>query len=170
MTPHVVLVGAPGAGKSTVGRLLAEQLALPFHDIDDAIEAEAGMPVSQIFITQGEPHFRELERDEVARCLAHETGVVALGGGAVLDADTRTLLAGRLVVWLQVGLSDALSRVGMNQARPLLLGNVRGTLMRMLEKRTPLYEQVAAVTVPTDGRDPQAVVDDILAALPEPTS
>jgi shikimate kinase len=168
VTPRVVLVGAPGAGKSTVGPLLAERLALPFHDIDDAIEAEAGMPVSQIFITQGEPHFRELERDEVARSLEHDNGVVALGGGAVLDAGTRTLLTGRPVVWLQVGLSDALSRVGMNQARPLLLGNVRGTLVRLLEERTPLYEQVAAVTVPTDGRDPQAVVDDIVAALPEP--
>jgi shikimate kinase len=170
VTPRVVLVGAPGAGKSTVGPLLADRLALTFYDIDEAIEAEAGMPVSQIFITQGEPHFRELERVAVARSLEHESGVVALGGGAVMDAGTRTLLAGRVVVWLQVGLSDALSRVGMNQARPLLLGNVRGTLMRMLEARAPLYEQVATITVPTDGRDPQAVVDDIAAALPEPSS
>ena len=169
MTPRVVLVGAPGAGKSTVGRLLAQRLALPFQDIDDAIEAEAGMPVSQIFITQGEAHFRELERAQVARSLAHESGVVALGGGAVLDAGSRTLLAGLPVVWLQVGLADALSRVGMNQARPLLLGNVRGTLLRMLQERAPLYEQVAALTVPTDGRDPNEVVDDIIAAFPEPT-
>ena len=169
MTPRVVLVGAPGAGKSTVGRLLAQRLALPFQDIDDAIEAEAGMPVSQIFITQGEAHFRELERAQVARSLAHESGVVALGGGAVLDAGSRTLLAGLPVVWLQVGLADALSRVGMNQARPLLLGNVRGTLLRMLQERAPLYEQVAAVTVPTDGRDPSDVVDVIVAAFPEPT-
>lgn len=166
MAPRVVLVGAPGAGKSTAGALLAERLRCAFHDTDSGVEAETGMPVSQIFITQGEAHFRELERAEVARALADEGGVVALGGGAIMDAGTRTLLRGLPVVWLEVGLSDALRRVGMNQARPLLLGNVRGTMLRMLQERTPLYDEVASVRIATDGRDPADIVGDITAQLP----
>lgn len=165
MPPRVVLVGAPGAGKSTVGSLLAERLGVALHDTDAAVEAAAGMSVSQVFVTQGEQHFRDLERAAVAEALAHQDGVVSLGGGAVMDAGTRELLAGVPTVWLQVGLSAALARVGMNQARPLLLGNVRGRLRTMLEARAPLYAEVADVTVATDDRTPAEVADEVLAAL-----
>ena len=165
MTPRVVLVGAPGAGKTTVGRLVAERLGVDFLDTDAVVEATAGMSVSHIFVTQGEPHFRDLERAAVADALATHSGVVALGGGAVLDAGTRELLRTVPTVWLQVGLAAALARVGMNQARPLLLGNVRGQLLALLEARAPLYAEVASATVRTDDRDPEAVATDVVAAL-----
>lgn len=165
MPPRVVLVGPPGAGKSTVGSILAERLGVAFHDTDDAVEAAAGMSVSQVFVTQGEAHFRDLERAAVADALATQEGVVSLGGGAVMDAGTRALLVDVPTVWLQVGLSAALHRVGMNQARPLLLGNVRGQLHAMLERRAPLYAEVADLTVATDDRTPAEVADEVLAAL-----
>lgn len=165
MPPRLVLVGAPGAGKSTVGQLLAERLGVSCHDTDEAVEAAAGMSVSHIFVTQGEERFRDLERAAVAAALSEQDGVVSLGGGAVMDAGTRALLAGVPTAWLQVGLSAALHRVGMNQARPLLLGNVRAQLRTMLERRAPLYAEVASVTVATDDRTPAEVADEILTAL-----
>lgn len=163
--PIAVLVGAPGSGKTTVGRCVAEELGVTFHDTDQAIEAAAGKSVADIFITDGEPEFRRLERLAVASALNEQTGVVALGGGAILDPKTRQLLAGHAVVWLQVGAADATRRVGMTGARPLLLGNVRGMLVTMLDERTPLYAQVATHTVPTDGRDVAQVCADVVAAL-----
>lgn len=165
MPPRVVLVGAPGAGKSTVGALLAERLGVGYHDTDQAVEDAAGMSVSHIFVTQGEAHFRELERDAVAAALVERDGVVALGGGAVMDPGTRALLADVPTAWLQVGLPAALARVGMNQARPLLLGNVRGQLRTLLQQREPLYAEVATITVATDDRTPAEVADEILTAL-----
>ena len=165
MAPRVVLVGAPGAGKSTVGRILAGRLGVEFHDTDAGIEAAEGSTVSDIFINKGEAYFRSLERTQVATMVAEHDGVVALGGGAVLDPDTREILKGAPTIWLRVGLGDALSRVGMNQARPLLLGNVRGTLLRMLEERSPLYAEVATAAVDTDGISAPDVADAVLLAL-----
>jgi shikimate kinase len=165
MPAQLVLVGAPGAGKTTVGRLVAERLGLPFTDTDEVVEQVAGMPVSQIFVSQGEAHFRELERTAVAESVTAGTGVVALGGGAVMDAGTRDLLTAVPTVWLRVGLAGALARVGMNQARPLLLGNVRGRLLALLEERAPLYEQVSRARVDTDGLEPAAVADAVVALV-----
>jgi shikimate kinase len=163
--PVVVLVGPPGAGKTTVGRLLAERRGIGFRDTDDDVEAEAGIPIGAIFVDHGEAGFRRLERDAVQRALAGHDGVLALGGGAVLDADTRAELAGHHVVFLDVGLADATARVGLNRDRPLLLGSPRAQLRAMLEERRPLYEAVAAATVSTDGRSPDDVVLDVEAAL-----
>lgn len=165
MPPVLVLIGSPGAGKSTVGRRVAESLGVAFTDSDALIESAAGMSVSDIFVTAGEEEFRRLEVEAVARALADEGGVVALGGGAILSADTRARLAGERVVWLKVSLSDAASRVGMNTARPLLLGNVRGTLSALLEKRNPLYEEVATDTVDTSGRSQREVVADVMTVI-----
>ncbi len=165
MTPRAVLVGAPGAGKTVVGRLLAERLGVAFTDTDAAVEASAGMPVGEIFVTQGEAHFRDLERAAVADAIAESDGVVALGGGAVLDPGTRGLLRETTTVWLEVDLGTALARVGMNRARPLLLGNVRGQLRTLLAERTPLYQEVATVRVDAAGT-PEQVVEAVLAALP----
>jgi len=163
--PRLVLVGAPGAGKSTVGRLLAERLGVGFRDTDDDVEAAAGQPIADIFIDHGEEHFRRLEVDAVRRALAEHDGVLALGGGAVIDDGSRRLLAGRAVVWLEVGLADAARRVGLARDRPVLSLNPRKQLHQLLDARRPLYAAVARCTVETDGREPDRVADDVLLAL-----
>lgn len=162
MAPIVVIVGAPGAGKSSVGRRVAQNLGVSFADSDALVEARAGKPVSDIFIEDGEDNFRELEREEIARSLTEFDGVLSLGGGAVLDDTTRTLLREHNVGWLKVDLASATQRVGMNSARPLLLGNVRGTMLTMLEQRTPLYEEVANFAVETSERPLKAVVAEVV--------
>lgn len=159
--PRVVLVGAMGAGKTTVGRRVAESLGVGFLDTDHVVEREAGKTVSEIFVDDGEAHFRALEKTAVAEALASHAGVLALGGGAVLDPDTRALLRGHRVVFLRVGLSDAAQRVGLGVSRPLLLGNVRGRIKQLLDERTPIYEEVAVHVVDTDGRAAAVVADEV---------
>jgi len=168
VTPAVVLVGAPGAGKTTVGRLLAGLLGVGFRDTDEDIEAGTGSAVTDLFIDVGEASFRELERDAVAAALTGADGVLALGGGAVADATTRAALAGHRVVYLEVTAPTAGERVGLARSRPLLLGNVRGQLRALLDARRPLYEQVATVIVDTEGRTPAEVATAVAAALGAP--
>jgi shikimate kinase len=165
VTPLVVLVGPPGAGKSTVGQLIAERRGVTFRDTDCDVEAVAGAAIGDIFVDRGEAEFRALERAAVRRALVDHDGVLALGGGAVTDADTRSVLAGHRVVFLDVGLTDAAARIGLNRDRPLLMGNLRSQLRAMLEERRGYYTEVATVTVSTDGRSPQAVAADVEAAL-----
>jgi len=163
--PAVVLIGAPGAGKSTVGALLAQRWSTGFQDTDQIIETRVGKPISEVFIDEGEPAFRALEAVVVAEALAHNQGVLALGGGAVMTASTRALLADHRVVFLDVGMAEAAARVGLGVTRPLLLGNVRGQLKALLDSRRPLYLEVATVTVGTDGLSVGAVADEIERSL-----
>jgi shikimate kinase len=163
--PVCVLVGIMGAGKSTIGGLLAERLRVPFHDVDAAIVAAAGKPISEIFIDEGEDHFRTLERQAVAAALASQEGVVALGGGAVLAEETREALVGHTVIYLSVELADAMKRVGLGQGRPLLAMNPRATLRHLLDQRRPIYEKVATHTVHTDGRTPEEIASEVLSLL-----
>lgn len=163
--PRVVLVGAPGAGKSTVGRLVAERLHVSFRDTDEDIEALFGKPVAEIFYDEGEACFRAAEVLAVAAALTEATGVLALGGGAVLAAETRAALRGHVVVQLEVGLSEAASRVGLSAGRPVLALNPRATLKHLLVERAPLYTEVSTAAVATDSRTPQEVVRDVLAVL-----
>jgi shikimate kinase len=165
MPPVVVLVGPPGAGKTTVGRLVADRLGVPFVDTDDEVVRLAGKSVPDIFVDDGEPAFRALEASAVAGALADTDGVVALGGGAVLDPETRQLLSGLRVVFLDVEVKDAAFRVGFNRDRPLLLGNPRAQWLRLMEKRRPVYSEVATLTVHTDGRTPDEVAADVVAAV-----
>lgn len=165
MTPLVVLVGPPGAGKSTVGRLVAERHKVTFRDTDEDVESETGTSIAELFIDRGEPTFRDLERSAVRRAVAEHDGVLAIGGGAVMDPDTRALLAGERVVFLDVGLSDAVARIGLNRDRPLLIGNLRAQLRTMLEQRRPWYDEVSTTTVHTDGRTPDEVAAAVEAAL-----
>jgi shikimate kinase len=165
--PKVVLVGTMGAGKTTVGRILAEQWGVGFRDSDQDVEAAEGRSVSDIFVDSGEAAFRSLERAAVAAALVEHDGVLALGGGAVLDESTRDLLAGHRVVFLRVGLSDAAQRVGLGVSRPLLLGNVRGRIKQLIDERTPVYESVAAHVVDTDGLSVHEVVEQVRAAVEE---
>ncbi|MHB1615330.1 MAG: 3-dehydroquinate synthase [Actinomycetes bacterium] len=185
MTPRqIVLIGPPGAGKTTVGRLLAERLGVAFRDTDQDVVDMAGRPVADIFVVQGEPAFRAMERRAVTEALVEHEGVLALGGGAVLDPATRAdllappdtqrapdLLApgervgdpgDRLVAFLDVGLADAAHRVGLDQPRPLLGISPRATLQRMLVERRPRYAEVASLVVDTSGRAPDEVVAEIL--------
>lgn len=163
--PRVVLVGPMGAGKSTVGRILAERWGVPVRDTDLEVERAAGKSVQDIFVDEGEAAFRALERHAVATALSEHDGVLSLGGGAVLDPDTQALLAGHTVVFLRVGLADAAKRVGLGQGRPLLLGNVRSRIKTLLEERTPIYEAVASLVVDTDGRSAAAVAGEIMDRL-----
>ena len=162
----VVLIGPPGAGKTTVGTALAARLGVTFTDTDAVIEAAAGKPVADIFITDGEPEFRRLERDAVAAALDTGAGVVGLGGGAVMDERTQKLLAGHRVVYLETGFTELARRVGLDRARPLLIGtNPRAQLKALLDERLPVYDSLAWRTVGTDGRDPEEVAAEIAAAV-----
>jgi len=154
-----------GAGKTTVGGLVAARLGVPFVDADAIIEARAGKPIPDIFVDDGEPHFRALERAAVADALASHHGVLALGGGAILAEETRAVLRGHTVVFLSVELADVMHRVGMGIGRPLLAVNPRATMRVLLEQRRPLYEEVATVTVKTDGITPDEVAAAVLDAL-----
>ncbi|TDW92569.1 shikimate kinase [Kribbella sp. VKM Ac-2566] len=165
MSPVVVLVGPPGSGKSTIAALLAKRLGVPHRDTDTDIEAGAGKPISDIFVDEGEPHFRKLEREAIVAALQGDGQVLSLGGGAILDAATRADLAGHTVVFLDVSLGEATKRVGLSVARPLLLGNVRTQLRNLMEARRPLYGEVAKQTVLTDGKTPDQIADEILEQL-----
>jgi len=163
--PLVVLVGPMGAGKSTVGVLLAQRMGVALRDTDDDIVASTGREIGEIFVDDGEPRFRELERSAVRAALDEHAGVLALGGGAVLSPETRDMLQGHTVVFLDVGLADAVRRVGLGTSRPLLLGNVRGRLKALLDERHHLYREVATLSVDTSGRTPEDVVDEIAKAV-----
>lgn len=165
MAPRAVLVGPPGSGKSTVGSLLASRYGVGFRDTDSDIEASVGATIADIFVTDGEPHFRSLERAAIAAALSSHDGVLSLGGGSVLDPSTRVLLTGQRVVFLDVSLTDAAKRVGLDNSRPLLLGNVRGRLKQLMDARRPLYTEVATVVVDTSRRTPEDIVDEISKAL-----
>ncbi|WP_063739724.1 shikimate kinase [Pseudonocardia halophobica] len=164
--PVLVLVGPPGAGKSTVGRVLGRRLEVPFTDVDTEIEARVGTTIAEMFTSQGEEAFRAVEREVVAELLGTDCGVLALGGGSVLAGSTRALLAAHRVVYLKVGLADGIRRTGMSTARPLLAGvNPRATFRALLEARAPLYQEVATVEIDTVKRSANQVAAAVLTAL-----
>jgi shikimate kinase len=163
--PVVVLVGPMGVGKSTVGALLAEQLGTTCRDTDDDVVRTAGKPVADIFFEEGEEHFRALERRAVATAVAEHDGVLALGGGAVMDAGVRALLSPLPVAFLDMGVAAAVKRVGLDAPRPLLTINPRQQWRTLMEQRRPLYTEVASVVVGTEDRTPAEVADAVLDAL-----
>ena len=168
--PVLVLVGPPASGKTTVGTAVAGARGLAFRDTDRDVEEGTGTAIADLFVQQGEPHFRTLEQQAVERALAEHDGVLALGGGAVTSAAVRERLvahgqAGGAVVWLDVDVASAARRVGLSRDRPLLAVNPRAMLRTMLEQRAPLYTEVATHRVATAGRSPEEVVAEVLAVL-----
>lgn len=168
--PVAVMIGPPGSGKSKVGRILAAGLGVTVRDTDADIEASAGKPVSEIFVDDGEPRFRELERAAVLTALVEHDGVLSLGGGAVMNPTTQEALEkytadGGQVVFLDVPLAIAAQRVGMNQARPLLLGNPRAQWQKLMTERRPTYERLATLTVVSSERPGEQVAAEIIEAL-----
>jgi shikimate kinase len=163
--PQIVLIGPMGSGKSTVGELLADRLGTAFRDTDADIVAAEGREISDIFVEDGEDHFRALERAAVRKAVAEHTGVLALGGGAILDDGTRELLAGLPVVYLSMDVEEAVRRVGLNAARPLLAVNPRRQWRELMDARRHLYTEVARVVVATDDRTPEEVAQAVLDAL-----
>jgi shikimate kinase len=161
----VVLVGPPGAGKTTVGALVAARLGVPVGDTVEEIVARTGRPIAEIFVDDGEAAFRALEQEAVADGLAEFGGVLVLGAGAILDPGTRERLAGHPVVFLSAGVPTAANRIGLNRDRPLLLGNPRQQLRALLDARLPLYREVAAATVETDELTQDEVADAVVAAV-----
>lgn len=169
-TRPIVLVGMMGAGKSSVGRKLAARLAVPFFDADTEVEAAAGMSVARVFETLGEAEFRKGERRVIARLLDKPVHVLATGGGAFMDDETRDLIRRRAVsVWLRASLDTLAERTGRRDDRPLLQGgNPREILHRLMTEREPVYAQ-ADVTVDSDTRPTDETVDRVLKALAEYT-
>ncbi len=167
MSPRLVFVGAPGSGKTTIGKQVAEKLGVEFIDVDNEIEMDEKTTISDIFVKKGEAYFRQLERTKISELLNSFNGVLSLGGGSVLDETTRQALAIAPVVWLKVSSGDASSRVGLGLSRPVLMGNVRSTLVKLLEERTPLYEEVADWEIETSGKSIEDVVQEVLLQTSE---
>lgn len=161
MTRAIVLVGLPGAGKTTVGRALAARLGRDFVDVDAFIEAETGNTITQIFSQDGEAAFRRLEAEAIGK-LVGRGGVLAPGGGAVLNETARQILKDQFVIWLKVSVDQALARVGDGRTRPLLASNPPDSLAHLRQEREPIYRQVADVNVETDGRQIEQIVDEII--------
>lgn len=164
-SPRVVLVGPPGAGKSTIGRRLANALNLPLVDSDVLMELGEGKPCGEIFTELGEERFRELEAGYVARALA-TGGVVSLGGGAVLTESTRRLLQNHTVVWIDVSPEEGIRRTAGETTRPVLFADDPQQHYRdLLTTREPYYREVAKHRVRTDSRPPQGVVAQVLSII-----
>jgi shikimate kinase len=165
----VVLIGPPGAGKSTVGRIVADRLGVAFVDTDALVEERSGSSISDLFVVHGEPHFRALEAAAVAGAITAADAVVALGGGAPMTPATDEALAAlgerARIVFLDVGIADAAGRVGFDTSRPLLAVNPRSTWVRLMAQRRPTYERLADLVVDTAGRSPEAVAADLVAEL-----
>ncbi|ALA67346.1 shikimate kinase [Corynebacterium lactis] len=163
--PRIVLVGPPGAGKSTIGRRLARALNTSLTDTDEMIQQRMGKPCGEVFASLGEPEFRRIEEEEVAKALTRE-GIVSLGGGAVISERTRDLLADHNVVYLEVSVKEGVRRTSGNDSRPVLAAEDPEAHYRALyESRRDFYESVASFKARSDERSPQRVVAEILSYL-----
>jgi len=165
--PQVILIGPPGAGKSSVGKALGQRLSMNFADTDSLIEEQSGLRVSEIFLDKGEPFFRDLEREIVLRELANFDGILALGGGAVINADVESALrqTSDPICFLDVSLSSAAPRIGFNRDRPLLVGNPRAKWQELMNIRRPIYESLATLTVSTDSGTPSHIAQEVADIL-----
>jgi shikimate kinase len=163
--PVLVLIGPPGAGKSTVGRLVAGKLGVSFRDFDEDLQNEGGLPAGELVVQWGRERFSEIECDLIGAVLADHAGVLALGGGTPLNPAIQEQLKPFHVVYLDVQLDELLRREGLVSLHPWLLPNPRAHLRQLLAQRRPIYEAVSSVVVPTTGRSVEDVVADVLVSL-----
>ncbi|MEN9352250.1 MAG: hypothetical protein RL476_210 [Actinomycetota bacterium] len=161
---RLVLIGAPGAGKSTVGKALSEKLNREFLDTDALIQDSTGKTITDIFVVDGEEVFRAIELQVLADVLKSENTVISLGGGAPISEQAQTLITDSqsLVIFLDVSLATAAPRVGFNRDRPLLLGNPRAQWQALSDMRRPVYERLADVVIKVDEMDVDAIVTAIV--------
>jgi shikimate kinase len=160
---RIVLIGAPGSGKSTVGSSLAHHLKLPFVDTDALIEAQQGRKISNIFVDDGEGFFRAIEYEALLEVLQRPDCVVSLGGGAPISEKAQLLLrkSESVIFFLDVSLATAAPRVGFNRDRPLLLGNPRAQWQTLSDQRRPIYEDLADHVIKVDGMSVEEIVHQV---------
>ena len=165
---RIVLIGAPGSGKSTVGAALSKKLALDFVDTDQLIEDREGKAITDIFVVDGEPYFRAIELETLKQVLTMDNLVVSLGGGAPISEQAQHELhaSDSTVVFLDVSLATAAPRVGFNRDRPLLLGNPRAQWQALSDKRRPIYEALADVSIKVDDMIVDEIISEIEKSLP----
>jgi shikimate kinase len=172
----ISLIGYRGSGKSSVAPLLASRLGWEWFDADSLIEKAAGCTIREIFTNHGEPHFRELERQVMAELLGRQQIVIAAGGGAILNADTRRLLStAGPVVWLRASIATLEGRINQDVTtaarRPALTNRIGAQeIEELLAQREPLYRQCASLTIDTDGQGASRIADQILGSLPRDQS
>jgi len=167
MTPRLVLIGPMGAGKTTVGREIANQLNCTFADTDQLIEADQGKSVSEIFVEDGEPHFRLVEESVVIDALISEDGILSLGGGAVMNDAVQEALRSSSAkkFFLDISLSAVAPRVGFDSARPLLMVNPRQKWAELMNLRRPTYESLADLTIDVSEKSVSDIASEIIGLL-----
>jgi shikimate kinase len=163
MTPRIILIGPMGAGKSTVGEILARDFSSQWRDTDQMIKAQTSREISDIFTEDGEDSFRAIEKIILRTALLEDSTVLSLGGGACLSTDSQSAIrvSGSFIAYLKISLAEVSSRVGFNRDRPLLLGSPRAQWQALMNDRAPIYESLADVIVEVDGKSAQEIAQEI---------
>jgi shikimate kinase len=156
-----------GSGKTTIGKLIATHLNLPFRDTDQVIEEESGKSVSEIFLEDGEDSFRAIEKSVLRKELLSDDTILALGGGAPMSIDAQSALRAIAspVIYFDISLSSVAPRIGFNRDRPLLLNNPRGQWELLMQERRPIYESIADTVIDVNGKSEMDIVDEILMVI-----
>ena len=156
-----------GSGKTTIGKLIATRLNLPFRDTDQVIEEDSGKSVSEIFLEDGEDSFRAIEKSVLRKELLSDDTILALGGGAPMSIDAQSALRAIAspVIYFDISLSSVAPRIGFNRDRPLLLNNPRGQWEVLMQERRPIYESIADTVIDVNGKSEMDIVDEILMVI-----